>query len=743
MTTSKSFDSLLSRADRSAGGPLAAWGWVSAAIFAYAALYVVFHEAFGRDIVVLSVIPAVLAGLWLGPRSGAATAVLTAAANAAGAFLVAEEALAQAVSPSAGWHAVLAAALGSASGLARTHWTALKASEERFRAVVEHMSEGVALYNGSEVLLSNASYVRIRGNAPGDEPGPQAVDEAIHPDDRAMIADRMRAREAGAPIPGPVEYRVRRPDGRWAVMQREAVALKYHGRNATVALMRDITEHREAQAALKASEERFRTLLDSMAESIVVGAKGRRLFVNRSFVEIMGYRSKEEALAGSPPAAPKGFMITEGEGRLVIETVSRVERERQGPERIEYAFVGEETTRYMELLVVPVDYEGQAAILTVGRETTDRHQAQAALAESEELYRAVIESMRDAVMVYAGQERLMVNQAYVDLFGLSNKDQALHESPLFGSPRIHPDDRNRIVAFRRRVESGEAVVPPETYRIIPKGGAEREVETVGAQVIIGGRKAGLAVIRDVTERSSIERMKSDLTAVVSHELRTPLTSLHASLALLDDGRVDLASDTGKQLITIGLRNSQRLWNLVDDILEIERIGSGGLRLKVTDVDTASVVERAVESMAALAQDRGVRVEGSSDAGTVPGDDTRVVSVLANLLSNAIKFTGPGTSVSIVVAQSDREVVFSVTDAGPGIPEDQWEAIFDRYYQIDGTSSRDQGGSGLGLAICKGIVERHGGRIWVENNPGPGSTFRFALPLQSVLGSQESEQQQAV
>lgn len=239
----------------------------------------------------------------------------------------------------------------------------------------------------------------------------------------------------------------------------------------------------------------------------------------------------------------------------------------------------------------------------------------------------------------------------------------------------------------------------------------------------------VAVIRDITERRRVETMKDAFVSTVSHELRTPLTSIAGSLGLLAGGAAGALPDRAARLIGIAHSNSQRLVRLINDILDVEKLESGSLVLALTELDLREIACRSIEGVNGYAEQLGVTLSLSpGDAAPVRGDADRLVQVVTNLLSNAAKFSPSGGVVRVAVNPETRIARLSVTDQGPGIPENFRSRIFGKFAQADATDTRAKGGTGLGLAIAKEIAERHGGRLWFESAEGEGATFHLDLPL---------------
>lgn len=241
-------------------------------------------------------------------------------------------------------------------------------------------------------------------------------------------------------------------------------------------------------------------------------------------------------------------------------------------------------------------------------------------------------------------------------------------------------------------------------------------------------RGGVVVFRDVTQRREVERIKNEFLSVVSHELRTPLTSIHGSLDLLAGGVLGPLPEPAETMVSRALLSSERLTRMINDILDLERIESGNLALDLRAHDVDDLLAITDREMAGLAASRAVRiVRDAAPATGVLVDHDRILQALTNLVGNAVKFSAPGSVVGLAAHRDGDTVVIRVSDEGHGIPADRLEVIFDRFEQVDSSDVRQQGGTGLGLAICRGIVERHGGRIWLDSEVDVGTTAHLALP----------------
>jgi signal transduction histidine kinase len=237
------------------------------------------------------------------------------------------------------------------------------------------------------------------------------------------------------------------------------------------------------------------------------------------------------------------------------------------------------------------------------------------------------------------------------------------------------------------------------------------------------------VLREVTLEREAERMKDDFFALVSHELRTPLTSIIGYLELvLEDESGRLEDDHRRYLEVVG-RNASRLLRLVGDLLFVAQVEAGTMSLEPGEVDLERLVAEALETATPRAEARSLVLE--ADVAPVPplrGDRDRLGQVLDNLVTNAVKFTPPGGRIEVRARAEDGVAVLEVADTGPGIPQEEQEHLFERFFRASSATAEAIPGVGLGLTIVKAITEAHGGSVALDSEVGIGTTFRVELPL---------------
>lgn len=237
----------------------------------------------------------------------------------------------------------------------------------------------------------------------------------------------------------------------------------------------------------------------------------------------------------------------------------------------------------------------------------------------------------------------------------------------------------------------------------------------------------VTVLRDTTRERELDRLKSEFISNVSHELRTPMASIRGfSFTIFRDKK--MAPETRERFLGIIFKESERLMKLIEDLLDISRMESGRVHLKPLRISLSEEVERSIAVLTPLFEDKGVTLVTALDGDEceIMGDPDRVCQVVQNLLGNALKYTPTGGLVEVGLRRNGETVALEVEDTGVGIAPEHLPHIFERFYRVPGNES---GGTGLGLTIVKDLIERHGGGIDVESEPGRGSRFRVTFPIQ--------------
>jgi len=240
----------------------------------------------------------------------------------------------------------------------------------------------------------------------------------------------------------------------------------------------------------------------------------------------------------------------------------------------------------------------------------------------------------------------------------------------------------------------------------------------------------VAVFHDITRLKELDRMKSEFISMVSHELRTPLASIMGYTEMLLTEEPGPLTPTQKEFLEISYQSSERLLHIVEELLDVSRVETGRIKLKLETLRMEELVADIVEAMRPAAESKGLSLS-LEVRGPIPpleGDRARLEQVMNNLLSNAIKFTPEGGEVWVRLTREDNQIEVAVADTGIGIAPEEMPHLFGKFFRATSAVERRIGGTGLGLFITKSIVELHGGKIWAESELGKGSTFYFTLPL---------------
>jgi PAS domain S-box-containing protein len=245
-----------------------------------------------------------------------------------------------------------------------------------------------------------------------------------------------------------------------------------------------------------------------------------------------------------------------------------------------------------------------------------------------------------------------------------------------------------------------------------------------------GQPLFIGLVRDITERKRMERMKAEFVSTVSHELRTPLTSISGALGLVTGGALGTIPDQAKQMLDIAHKNSLRLAHLINDLLDMEKLTAGRMSFEMHVEALMPLLEHSLETVRAYGEQYQVRFEfvARAEDVNVLVDGIRLQQVMSNLLSNAAKFSPPGSQVEIAAQRNGQRVRINVIDHGPGVPEEFRARIFQKFSQADSSDTRQKGGTGLGLVISKEIIEHMHGSIGFDSEEGQGACFYFELPV---------------
>jgi PAS domain S-box-containing protein len=566
----------------------------------------------------------------------------------------------------------------------------------------------------------------------------------------------------------------------------------YHGSiTGRLLVLRDITERKQAMEALERAREEQAASARENARLYLEASSQRQYFealMNNSPIAVVS-ADLDDKIVACNPAFEKQFACTQAEivGRRVVEVVSspgyhaevihNLSRIKKG-EVIQ--LVTRRRHRDLELLGVPVMVEGRCVgTLGLYLDITERKQAMEALERArEEQAKVARENARlyleansqkqyfEALMnvcpiavirIDVDNQILACNPAFEQLYGFSQTEVVGRSILVLATP--HPEYAEALSNTSNMQEGG---IVHTISRRSRKDGSPIDVEVFGFPVVVSGQKAGVFAFHlDISERKramealeqaraeaeAANQAKSAFLAMMSHEIRTPMNAIIGMTSLLLDTAL---SDEQRDYAETVRSSSDALLTIINDILDFSKIEAGKLELERQPFDLRECVESALDLVATRATEKSLDLAYLLDEqvpAAVYGDVTRLRQVLVNLLSNAVKFTAEGEVVlSVQARQKDAgntvevqerdgwpvyDLHFAVRDTGIGISEEGQARLFHSFSQVDATTTRRYGGTGLGLAISKRLAELMGGSMWVESQPGSGSTFHFTIQAQAA------------
>ena len=568
----------------------------------------------------------------------------------------------------------------------------------------------------------------------------------VHEDDAERV--RVEHREgyaAGRPFSS--QYRLVTRDGRIVWVEDQVIVVTDRNGRPVQAqgFLLDVTHRKAAETALAESEERFRTLVANVPGVIF------RCEIDSDWT--MEYLSNAiEDLVGYPP---RDFVRRE---RAYGDVVHAEDRQRLEDEVA--AAVAEDRPYTTQYRVVHADgsirhvVERGKAVLSGGRHKLDGaifDVTEQRVAEAERLKLAsIVESSQDSIISTDLDDIITSwNEGATRIYGYTAAEMIGRSFSLL-VPDDRRDERPDLV---KRVLAGEAVRSLETRRRRQDGTIIDVLISISPIRDSGGKIIGVATIaQDISTRKQVEaererllhelegqnerlreldRLKDEFVALVSHELRTPLTSIRGYLELVLEEE-DPLTDEQRQFLGVVERNAHRLLALVGDLLFLAQIEAGKLSLEVGAVDLAAIAAESVETARPLAEDKGITVTlAAGPLALIAGDRARLAQLLDNLISNGIKFTPAGGRVDVRVRAERGQAVIEVRDTGMGIPSDEQEHLFERFFRTAKATEQAIPGTGLGLAISKAIVQAHGGRITFASSEDSGTTFRVSIPIRQL------------
>lgn len=481
----------------------------------------------------------------------------------------------------------------------------------------------------------------------------------------------------------------------------------------------DLRGPKAREHELRESEARFRLLAERTTDIIARHAPdGTFQFITPSVTQILGYTPEE--LLGQLPSR---FVVKEDVPLMRAAHLGILQNKTL--EAFRYRALDKQGRLvWLEsvgnAVLDPASGELVETIITT-RDITERVNSEEALRESEARSRALIHALPDLIFVVHrdgthlevhAKEGHTLRRPVSEMLGVNLRD-------------ILPAGivEERMARIQRVLDTGQM----EIYEAqVGEGDSRQDHET---RVVPCGEDRVMLIVRDITERKTLDRLKGEFVSTVSHELRTPLTAIRGALGLLLGGIGGSLTPQTQELLEMGQKNVERLVRLINDLLDLEKLDKGQLTFFNQATELGPVVDSALTGLQPMPEELGLRlvtrILGPSLQVLV--DPDRLAQVVVNLVSNALKYAPRGSEVEVRLLQVGNVARLEVEDHGPGIPDAFRSRIFQRFAQADGTNTREKGGTGLGLSIAKGFLERMEGTLSFDSTPGR-TVFRIELPL---------------
>jgi PAS domain S-box-containing protein len=493
---------------------------------------------------------------------------------------------------------------------------------------------------------------------------------------------------------------------------------------------RDISERRKAEDALRASEERFRTVFQRSPIGIVLyDSTGQLSDMNRAALDIFGLSTFSAAMA--PALFDDPELNEEAKERLLTGRTARYE----GPfdfdkgRELGLYHTGRNGLGHLLVSITALrdgPTEAPTGYVALVQDVTDRKLAEEALRQSEVKYRVLVESSPDGILSIDRQGKIVeCNDSVCALLGYSREELASISMDRLLSHR----------ESRSQPASGDGLLTGESAEVeLELRGHDGQTVPVWAKLVRPDDKKGTServtiYMRDIAERKKLDELKDEFIGLVSHELRSPLTVIIGAVNTALDEWHSLSSQEVHQLLRDAAIEAEALSHLLGNLLELSRAQADRLLLNVEPVGLQRSARKAIEKLNRQSYPpHRLVVDLPGRLPHVCADELRLERILYNLLENGIKYSPEGSEIRVSARREDDHLIVSVSDQGEGIPPRDQSKLFKPFHQIGQVVPGPLGGAGLGLLVCRRLVEAHGGRIWVESQPGNGSTFSFTLPV---------------
>ena len=620
---------------------------------------------------------------------------------------------------------------------------ALLESRELYRNLIENLNDIILFLDPSGRITYISPVVeQAFGYSPREFIG-RRFEEHIHKDDLAGVKERFEQAITGKLKA--YEFRVLDKENRVKYVRSSArLSGDPNSVKGLTMTLTDVTDRKKAEMDLKESEDRYRLLVESSPDGIIIHQDGIVIFANKTSAVLLN-ADKPEMLVGKPVMS----FVHPDYIQTVRDRIHSTQNARDEAPLIEEKLLGIDGAEIeVEVAAIPFIFRGKPATQVVFRDITKRKKAESELVESREFLDKIINSIGDPVFVKDRQHRfILVNDAECKMLDLQS-DEILGRTiyDLFPTKEMGDTswEKDELVFSTGKENLNEETIASAagvSHTILVKKNLytanDKDQFLVGAVTDITELKRSEEILRKAKEAAeAATRAKSEFLANMSHEIRTPMNAVIGMTGLLLDE--DLTTNQKECLETIR-RSGESLLSIINNILDLSKIEAGVTDLECQPFELIRCVETSLDLVSADANKKGISTRCEFDDNTpavILGDPTRLSQILVNLLNNSVKFTETG-EISVAVSgkrlEGEKyEIHFAVKDTGIGIPQDKMGRLFQSFSQIDSSTTRKYGGTGLGLAISKKLVEMMNGTIWVESEAGSGTTFHFTIKVEKTL-----------
>jgi len=630
---------------------------------------------------------------------------------------------------------------------------AIEASHQRLSLVASRTTNGVVITDREgHVEWVNAGFERLTGytlaEVVGRKPG-----EVLHgpATDPATVAAMRAAFDRGASFEVEILNFAKDGHAYWINLSVDPLRDEAGQIQGYIGIETDITRRKQAEEASLAAHARVQAVIDAASQVSIIATDadglitlfntGAEAMLGYSAVEMVGRRTPE-TIHLAAEVEQRGRELSREAGRSIAGFDVFVEHARQGRhESREWTYVGKDGSNFpVQLTVTAIRGAGGELLgfLGIAVDIGARKAAEAAQAASAQHVQAVLDHVIDGIITIDGRGIVAsYNQSAERIFGHTAAEVIGHNVSML-MPEPHRSRHDGYLGNYRKTGVAKVIGIGREVEGQRKDGTTFPIDLAVTAIERDGQPLYIGIVRDITERRRLERLKSEFLSTVSHELRTPLTSIRGALGLIAGGALGVLPEQVGQLVGIAHKNSEHLTHLINDLLDMEKMAAGGMHFELQAQKLMPLVEEAIESNRAYGAERCVSflLTARVDDAVVRVDTKRFLQVMANLLSNAAKYSPENGQVEIAVARLEDHVRVSVSDHGPGIPAHFRARIFEKFSQADASDTRQKGGSGLGLAITRELVQRMSGQIGFDSLEGDGVTFHVDLPLPACMDVNE-------